>query len=107
MKKILSLICIIATFQLSAQAITNAEVDILVEKAMKEFNVAGVAVGIVKDGKVILAKGYGVRSIETKTPVDANTNFQIASNSKAFTTAALAILVDDLQFQGQCNHSKL
>lgn len=95
MKKILFLICILTTFQISAQAITTAEVDILVEKAMKEFNVAGVAVGIVKDGKVIHAKGYGVRSIETKVPVDANTNFQIASNSKAFTTAALAILVDE------------
>ena len=93
--KFLSLICIIATFQLSAQAITNAEVNVIVEKAMKEFNVAGVAVGIVKDGKVVIEKGYGVRSIETKVPVDAYTNFQIASNSKAFTTAALAILVDE------------
>jgi CubicO group peptidase (beta-lactamase class C family) len=95
MKKILSVICIIATFQLAAQTITPNEVDLLVEKAMKEFNVAGVAVAIVKDGKIIHEKGYGVKSIETKLPVDEHTNFQIASNSKAFTTAALSILVDE------------
>lgn len=75
--------------------ITSAEVDILVEQAMKEFNVAGVAVAIVKDGNIIHERGYGVKSIETKIPVDEYTNFQIASNSKAFTTAALAILVDE------------
>lgn len=71
------------------------QVDSLVEKAMKEFNVAGAAVAIVKDGKVIHQKGYGVKSIETKSPVNEHTNFQIASNTKAFTTAALAILIDE------------
>lgn len=75
--------------------ITSAEVDALVEKSLKEFNVAGVAVAIVKEGKVIHAKGYGVRSMTTKQPVDVYTNFQIASNSKAFTTAALSILIDE------------
>jgi CubicO group peptidase (beta-lactamase class C family) len=79
---------------ISAQ-ISSAEVDQLVEKAMTKFNVAGVAVGIVKDGKIIHVKGYGVRSIETKKKVDQNTNFAIASNSKAFTTTALSILVDE------------
>ncbi len=79
---------------------TNAQlsskgIDSLVEKALAKFNVAGVAVAVVKDGKVIHEKGYGVRSIATKLPVDEHTNFQIASNSKAFTTAALAILVDE------------
>ena len=75
--------------------ITSKEVDSLVRKAMKEFNVAGVAVAIVKDGKIIHEKGYGVKSIDTKLSVDEHTNFQIASNSKAFTTAALSILVDE------------
>lgn len=95
MKKILSLICIIATLPIAAQTITSSEIDILVEKTMKEFNVAGVAVAVVKDGKIIHEKGYGVKSINTKLPVDEHTNFQIASNSKAFTTAALSILVDE------------
>ncbi len=75
--------------------ITSSELDTLVEQAMKEFKVAGVAVAVVKDGKIIHERGYGVRSIETKVPVDEHTNFLIASNSKAFTTAALSILVDE------------
>jgi CubicO group peptidase (beta-lactamase class C family) len=74
---------------------STTDIDALVEKAMKEFNVAGVAVGIVKDGKVIHEKGYGVRSVDSNLLVNEHTNFQIASNSKAFTTAALAILVDE------------
>jgi CubicO group peptidase (beta-lactamase class C family) len=61
---------------------------------MKAFNVPGVALAIIKDGKVIHAKGYGVRSLKTMQPVDENTLFGIASNSKAFTAAALGMLVD-------------
>jgi CubicO group peptidase (beta-lactamase class C family) len=75
--------------------ITEKEVDDLVENTMKTFNVPGIAVGIVKDGKIVLAKGYGVTNIKTKQKVDANTLFGIASNSKAFTANALAILVDE------------
>ncbi len=75
--------------------ISSNEVDQLVEDAMKKFNVAGVAVGIVKDGVIIHTKGYGVKSIETKEKVNEHTQFAIASNSKAFTTAALAILVEE------------
>ena len=74
---------------------SSAEVDQLVEKAMAKFNVAGVAVAIVKDGMVVHEKGYGVRSIQSKLPVNEHTDFEIASNSKAFTTAALAILVEE------------
>ncbi|MEO8516311.1 MAG: serine hydrolase [Flavobacterium sp.] len=75
--------------------ISEKETDALVEKTLKTFNIPGIAVAIVKDGKVVLAKGYGVKSIITNEKVDANTLFGIASNSKAFTTAALAILVDE------------
>jgi CubicO group peptidase (beta-lactamase class C family) len=74
---------------------TTAQVDSLMLHAMQQFKVAGAAVAIVKDGKVVHQKGYGVKSILTRQPVDANTNFQIASNSKAFATAGLAILVDE------------
>ena len=55
----------------------------------------GIAVGIVKDGKLVLAKGYGVANIKTQQKMDANTLVGIASNSKAFTASALAILVDE------------
>jgi CubicO group peptidase (beta-lactamase class C family) len=75
--------------------IAPAKIDRTVERAMREFTVPGMAVGIVKDGKLIYAKGYGVRSVDRPERVDADTLFQIGSNTKAFTTAALAILVDE------------
>jgi CubicO group peptidase (beta-lactamase class C family) len=75
--------------------LTPREVDQLVEDAMEKFTVAGVAVGIVKDGEIVHARGYGVKSVETGEKVDEHTSFAIASNSKAFTSAALAILVEE------------
>ena len=71
------------------------DIDDYVPKVLKEFEVPGIAVGVIKDGKLIFAKGYGVKNINTNEPVDANTLFQVASNSKAFTSACLAILVDE------------
>lgn len=75
--------------------IASQEIDQLLEDALQKFNVAGAAVAVVKDGAIIHAQGYGVKSIETQEKVDKHTNFAIASNSKAFTTAALSILVDE------------
>jgi CubicO group peptidase (beta-lactamase class C family) len=72
-----------------------AAVDAMVARALKAFDVPGMAVAVVKDGQVVLSKGYGVSSLKTKAPVDANTLFGIASNTKAFTTAALGLLVDE------------
>ena len=69
--------------------------DAYVHRGLEALNTPGAAIAVVKDGKVLFAKGYGVRAIGAKAPVDAHTLFQIASNTKAFTTAALAILVDD------------
>lgn len=90
----LLLFFLLTSINISAQ-ITETEVDSLVNRTLKTFDVPGIAVGIVKDGKVVLAKGYGVTSIKSGRKVDANTLFAIASNSKSFTTAALAILVDE------------
>jgi CubicO group peptidase (beta-lactamase class C family) len=56
---------------------------------------AGMAIAIVKDDKTVFAKGYGVRELGKPEKVDENTLFAIASNTKAFTTASLAILVDE------------
>ncbi len=81
--------------QIGNAQITSQEVDALVEEAIAKFNVAGVAVAIVKDGKIIHNKGYGVKSVVTKEKVNEHTNFCIASNSKAFTSAALALLVEE------------
>ncbi len=82
---------------LLAAAVCPAQdyVDRVVERARKEFDVPGIAVAIVKDGEVVLAKGYGVRKAGESAPVTAQSLFRIASNTKAFTTAALAMLVDE------------
>lgn len=72
-----------------------AALDATVARTLKAFDVLGIAVAVVKDGQMVLAKGYGVRSLATKEPVDANTLFSIASNTKAFTAAALGLLVEE------------
>ena len=72
-----------------------AAVDAVVARTLKGFDVPGIAVAVVKDGQVVMAKGYGVRSLATKAPMDANTLVGIASNTKAFTAAALGLLVDE------------
>lgn len=63
-----------------------------IESGMKKWQVPGLAITIVKDGKVVLKKGYGVRSIDKKEAVDDHTLFYIASNTKLFTGIALANL---------------
>ncbi len=78
-----------------AQVITPDSVDRLVERTLKTFDVPGIAVAIIKDDKIVYEKGYGVRSVNSKKKVDENTLFGIASNSKAFTSAAIGILVDE------------
>jgi CubicO group peptidase (beta-lactamase class C family) len=69
--------------------------DAYILKAMKDWELPGLAVAIVKDDKVVLAKGYGVREVGKNEPVDGNTLFAIGSNTKAFTATALALLVQD------------
>lgn len=78
-----------------AQPITAPQIDALVQRTLTTFDVPGIAVAVVKDGKVVHSKGYGVRSLKTGAKVDENTLFGIASNSKAFTAAALGILMDE------------
>lgn len=70
-------------------------IDTLVREAMTTFDVPGMAVGLVKDGEVRYAKGHGLRELGRQGAVDTDTMFKIASNSKAFTAAALAVLVDE------------
>ncbi|MBI1767552.1 MAG: serine hydrolase [Bacteroidetes bacterium] len=83
------------------QPLKSSQIDSLVNKTMATMPLAGLAVAVVKDGKVIHAKGYGITSVKTKEKVDENTLFAIASNSKAFTTMALALLVDDGKLRWQ------
>ncbi len=62
---------------------------------MKRWEVPGIGVGIVKDGKIVLAEGFGYRNLEQKLPVTPDTLFAIGSASKAFTTMDIGILVDE------------
>src|ERR1700730_3727764 len=66
-----------------------------VNKAIKDWEVPGLAIAIIKDDRIVLAKGYGVRELGKPSPVDERTLFAIGSSSKAFTAAALAMLVDE------------
>src|SRR5467141_3616562 len=86
---------IICVQTLSAQNTLPSDLDSYIARVLKTFEVPGLAVAIVRDGKVVLAKGYGVRQLGETAPVDEKTLFGIGSNTKAFTTAALAMLVDE------------
>lgn len=95
-KTILLIVFLVGIVNLAAaQPLSSQAIDALIQRSMKTFDVPGIAVGIIKDGQVIYAKGHGVRSLNTNQPMDENTLFGIASNSKAFTAAALGILVDE------------
>jgi len=78
-----------------AQELNETAIDGLIDRSMKAFDVPGISVGMIKDGKIVYAKGVGVRSLKTMQKMDANTLVCIGSNTKAFTTTALGILVDE------------
>lgn len=78
-----------------APAGPDAAVDAIVASFMKAFDTPGIGVAIVRKGQAPWLKGYGVRTMGKPDPVDAHTRFGIASNSKAFTGAALAMLVEE------------
>ncbi len=83
------------TFLHAQPSFIKDSLDSYISKGMKDWNIPGLAIVIVKDGKVVAMKGYGVRNLETKEPVDENTLFMIASNSKLFTATSLAQLEYD------------
>ncbi|NQU53286.1 MAG: serine hydrolase [Bacteroidetes bacterium] len=71
------------------------KLDAYFEKTAKEWGIPGMSVGIVKDGEIIFSKGYGVLEINKPEKPDGNTLYAIASNSKAFTSAIIAMLVQE------------
>ncbi|MCM3871089.1 MAG: serine hydrolase [Pyrinomonadaceae bacterium] len=96
---LLATILTVAALPLAGQTPTTTarlkEIDEYSAKAGLDWKVPGFAIAIVKDDRVVFAKGYGVLELGKAPAVDENTLFAIASNSKAFTAAALAILVDE------------
>jgi CubicO group peptidase (beta-lactamase class C family) len=79
----------------SAQAVDQAALDALISEAMKHWQVPGSAVVVVRGDEVVYLKGFGVKGVNTKQPVTPDTIFAIGSTTKAFVTAAIAILADE------------
>jgi CubicO group peptidase (beta-lactamase class C family) len=71
------------------------EVDAAVTQILQQFGQPGAAIAVVREGKVLFQQGWGVRIIGGSAKVDEHTRFQVASNTKAMTAAALALLVED------------
>ena len=100
MKKLFISLLLFVFFSAQSFAQANLKaIDAYINKAQKDWNVPGLAVAIVKDGKVVHAKGYGVKELGKADKVDEHTLFAIASNSKAFVSSAIGTLVD----QGKLN----
>jgi CubicO group peptidase (beta-lactamase class C family) len=97
MKKIFLISALFISFitlhpQSTSPAFITDSLDAYVEKALTTWQIPGAAVCVVKDGEVVVMKGYGVRETGKDDKVDENTLFMIGSNTKAFTGTALALL---------------
>ncbi|WP_024601705.1 serine hydrolase [Pseudoalteromonas sp. TB41] len=79
----------------SSAAVDTDKISEVINASMTRFDVPGMAVAIVENDKVVFAKGFGVANLDTNSKVNKDTLFGIASNTKAFTSAALAKLVDE------------
>ena len=91
-------LCVLSTVPLSAakaQTLSAQTVDSIVARALKTFPTPGVAVVVIQDGKIVVAKGYGVKKLGDTARVTARTRFGIASNTKVFTATALGLLVEE------------
>ena len=95
MKNRLWSVVVLFAFTFTGAQVTEKQMDDLVTNTIKTFDVPGISVGIIKDGQIIYAKGHGVKSLTTKEAMQKETLVGIASNSKAFTCVALAMLADE------------
>lgn len=92
----LLLLVVLASSQYArAQEAPSKDIDDYINKALKDWDVPGLAIAIVKNDQVVFARGYGVRKLGDSTAVDEKTMFAIGSSSKAFTSASIAMLMDE------------
>ena len=95
-QKTLHLALLVVTTTLFAQTPQQLHyLDTYFEKSLKEWQIPGMAIAIVNADSIVFSKGYGFANLEKKQPVDGNTLFAVASNSKAFTATAIAKLVEE------------
>src|SRR5947209_9062867 len=71
------------------------DLDAYTAKAVADWKVPGLAIAVVKDGRIVFAKGYGVRELGKPAPVDTQTLFAIGSTTKPMTSASIGMLVDE------------
>src|SRR3989442_3156658 len=71
------------------------EVDVYVKAQMEKQHIPGLSLAVVKDGKVVLAKGYGLANVELSVPVTKDTVYELLSVCKEFTAAAVLLLVEE------------
>ncbi len=100
MKKQVIFIALTALFAVSLYAQTSGQANVdafdkYAEAARVQWNVPGMSIAVVKDGKVLLSKGYGARELGKNDPVDSSTLFGAMSTTKAMTSVAMGILVDE------------
>src|SRR4051794_30303711 len=88
------LLALCLLLSVGARGADLAAIDAYCRKAVADWNTPGLAIAIVQDDRVVLTRGFGVREFNKPEPVTENTLFAIASNSKAFTAAGVAILVN-------------
>lgn len=93
------LLLVLASLNGHVEAKPTAHTEQKIHAILKAFNVPGAAIGVIHNGKVVMKKGFGTVNIRTGKPVTTDSMFKIASNTKAFTAASLALLVD----QGKLN----
>jgi CubicO group peptidase (beta-lactamase class C family) len=95
MKRSLTLLSLLLFASLVSAQVDLKKLDAYYAKALKDWGIPGMSIAVVKDGKIIFSKGYGVKELGRAEVPDENTLFAIASNSKAFTSAAIAQLVEE------------
>ncbi len=91
-------IVLLAIINLQAKDLAKKTISALEQyysQALKDWKVPGMAIAIVKDNEIVFAQGFGVKDVNTKEAVDENSLFAIASNTKAFTSASMAMLVEE------------
>jgi len=95
MRLLSTFLAFIVSIAMMAQEVDIEKIDQYIQKSVKDWETPGLSVAIVKDGEFILQKGYGTLAKGENTPTDEHTLYAIASNTKAFTSAIIAQLVEE------------
>jgi CubicO group peptidase (beta-lactamase class C family) len=93
--KLILLLTFVFAINANAQEIDFGKFDSYVKKSMRDFNMPGLAIGVIQNGDIVFQQGYGVSKVGEPQRISTNSMFGIASLSKAFTAASIGILVED------------